>query len=175
MIMRPRLRKLMLTVHIASSVGLLGAVVVFLVLAVIGLTSADAEMVRAAYVAMAVIAWVVIVPLAFASLLVGIVESLGTRWGLFRHYWILAKLALTALVIVVLLIQMRGISTVAGAAAATALSSADLRDVRFSFVLHAGGGLLVLLLPIGLSVFKPRGRTGYGRRKLTERRMAAQP
>jgi hypothetical protein len=173
--MRPGLRKFMLTVHIASSVGLLGAVAVFLVLAVIGLTSEDGEMVRAAYVAMGVTAWVVIVPLAFASLLIGVVESLGTRWGLFRHYWILAKLVLTALVIVVLLIQMRGISTVAGAAAATAMSSADLREARLSFVLHAGGGLLVLLLPLALSVYKPRGRTPYGRRRLTERRLAAQP
>jgi hypothetical protein len=175
MIMRPRLRKLMLTVHVASSVGLLGAVAVFLVLAVIGLTSQDAEMTRAAYVAMAVTAWVVIVPLAFASLLIGIVESLGTRWGLFRHYWILAKLVLTALAIVVLLVQMRGISTVAGVAAAATLSSADLREVRLSFVLHAGGGLLVLLLPLALSVYKPRGRTRYGHRKLKERRLVAQP
>jgi hypothetical protein len=175
MIMRPRLRKFMLTVHIASSVGLLGAVAVFLVLAVIGLTSEDGEMVRAAYVAMGVTAWVVIVPLAFASLLIGIVESLGTRWGLFRHYWILAKLVLTALVVVVLLVQMRGINTVAGVAAATTLSSADLREVRLSFVLHAGGGLLVLLLPLGLSVYKPRGRTRYGQRKLKERRLVAQP
>jgi hypothetical protein len=173
MIMRPRLRKFMLTVHVASSVGLLGAVVVFLVLAGIGLTSQDAEMVRAAYIAMALTAWVVIVPLAFASLLIGIVESLGTRWGLFRHYWILAKLVLTALAVIVLLIQMRGISTVAGVAAGTALSSADLREVRLSFVLHAGGGLLVLLLPMGLSVYKPRGRTAYGRRKLREQRMVS--
>jgi hypothetical protein len=164
----------MLTVHVASSVGLLGAVAVFLVLAVVGLTSEDAQIVRAAYIAMALTAWVVVVPLAFASLLIGIVESLGTRWGLFRHYWILAKLVLTVLAIVILLLQMAGISTVAGVAEATALSSADLHKARLSFVAHAGGGLLVLLLPLGLSVYKPRGRTAYGRRKLREQRMVSQ-
>ncbi len=132
-------------------------------------------MVRAAYVAMALTAWFVIVPLAFASLLIGIVESLGTRWGLFRHYWIVAKLVLTVLATIVLLLQMSGISYVAGVAAETTLSSADLREARMSFVAHAGGGLLVLLLPMALSVYKPRGRTRYGRRKLHEQRTALAP
>jgi hypothetical protein len=175
MIMRPRLRKFMLTVHVASSVGLLGAVTVFLVLAVTGLTSQDSQTVRAVYVAMALTAWFVIVPLAFASLLIGIVESLGTRWGLFRHYWVLAKLLLTALATIVLLLQMGGVSYLAGVVATTTLASADLREARLSFVAHAGGGLLVLLLPMALSVYKPRGRTSYGRRKLTEQRLTAQP
>jgi hypothetical protein len=66
MIMTPRLRKFVLTAHVTSSVGWLGAVAVFLALAVIGLTSQDAETVRAVYLVMEPAAWFVLAPLAFA-------------------------------------------------------------------------------------------------------------
>jgi hypothetical protein len=82
----PSIRKLLLTAHITLSVGWFGAVAAFLALAIVGLTSRDAEMVRIAYAAMELTARFVIVPLAFASLLSGIVQSMGTPWGLFRHY-----------------------------------------------------------------------------------------
>lgn len=170
--MTPRLRKFMLTAHVTSSVGLLGAVAGFLVLAIAGLTSQDEQLVRAAYLAMALIARFVIVPLAFTALLIGLVQSLGTKWGLFRHYWVLAKLVLTVLATIVLLLQMELIRYMADVAADTTLSGADLYEARISLVAHAGGGLLVLLMPMALSAYKPRGRTRYGWRKLNERRTA---
>ena len=175
MTMTPRLRKFALTAHVTSSVGWLGAVVAFLPLAVVGLTSQDAQMVRGAYLAMELTAWVVIVPLAFASLLTGIVQSMGTKWGLFRHYWVLVKLLLTILVTIVLLLQMEGISYIAGVAAETTLSSADLRGLRIQLVVHAAVGLLVLLVPAALSVYKPRGMTRYGWRKQHEQRTVLVP
>ena len=107
---------------------------------------------------MELIAWTVIVPLAFASLLTGLIQSL-TVWGLFQHYRVLAKLMLTVLVLIVLLLQMGLIGSVARTAAETALSATDLREERMSLVAHAGGGLLVLLLPMALSIYKPRGMT----------------
>ena len=79
------LRKLTLTVHVGSSVGLLGAVTAFFALSIAGLTSADVQVVRSSYLAMDLIARLVILPLAFASLFIGSVESLGTQWGLVRH------------------------------------------------------------------------------------------
>src|SRR5881394_1963475 len=97
MTMTPRLGALALTAHLTVSVGWLGAVAGFLALAVSGLTSQDPQMVRAAYLAMELITWFVIVPLAFASLLTGLVVSLGTTWGMFRHYWVVSKLAITVL------------------------------------------------------------------------------
>ena len=83
MTMPPRLRKFALTLHVTSSVGLLGAIGAFLVLAVSGLTSQNVQTVCAVYPAMQLIARFVVVPLAFASLLTGFIQSLGTRWGLF--------------------------------------------------------------------------------------------
>jgi hypothetical protein len=112
MTMTPNLRKLVLTAHIASSVGWLGAVASFLALAVAGLISRDAQIVRATYLAMELTAWFVIVPLSFASPLTGIVQSLGTTWGLFRHYWVLIKFLMTIPCTVVLLLHMQPISFV---------------------------------------------------------------
>ena len=163
-----RLRKLVLAAHVASSVGFLGAVVVFLALAVAGLCSQNMQAVSAAYLAMGLIARSVIVPLSFAALVTGLVQSLGTSWGLLRHYWALAKLLLTVLTIIVLLLQLDGIEYMAGVAAKTRLSAADLVGLRRSLGLHAAGGLLVLLLTTTLSVYKPRGMTPYGWRKQQE-------
>lgn len=159
--MTPRLSKFALTAHIACSVGWLGALAGWLALAIAGLTSQDAQLVRAADLAMELTARFVIVPLAFASLLTGIVQSLGTPWGLFRHYWIVAKLLLTVFATIVLLLKTEQISRVAAAT----LAGPELRQTRIGLAVHAGGGLLVLLVITALSVFKPWGRTRYGRRK----------
>ncbi|MEX0851830.1 MAG: hypothetical protein WD036_00900 [Bauldia sp.] len=176
MMLTPGLRKFVLTAHVISSVGFLGAVAGFLVLAVAGLASQDAQTVRAAYLAMELIAWFVIVPLAFTSLVIGIVQSLTSQWGLFRYWWVLAKLVLTVLTVTVLLLQLEPIGYVARAAAEGTLSSADLRGLRTSFVWpHGTGGLLVLFLTTTLSVYKPRGMTRYGWGKQHEQRPLSQP
>ena len=98
MTMAPGLRKLALTAHIASSVGWLGAIAGFLALAITGLTTTDALTVRVAYLAMDWIGWYVLVPLSFASLLTGLVLSLGTEWGLVRHYWVIATVLILSLI-----------------------------------------------------------------------------
>lgn len=172
MTMTPGLRKFALTVHVTSSVGWLGAVAGFLALVVAALTSQDAQTVRAAWIAMELTGWFAIVPLALASLLTGLVMSLGTPWGLFRHYWVLFKLLLTILATIVLLLNMQTVSFLAGVAVET--DSAVLGGLRGE-LLHAGGGLLVLLVITILSVYKPRGMTPYGWRKQLEQRKVSQP
>jgi hypothetical protein len=166
--MTPRLRKLALTAHVTCSVGWLGAVVAYLALAIAGLTRQDAQVVRAAYLAMELIGWFVIVPCSLAALLTGLVQSLGTEWGLFRHYWILVKLLLTLGGTLILLVHMRRVSHMAGIAVDTTLTSADFGLLRVQLVVHAGGGLVVLLAATALSVYKPWGRTRYGRRQQHE-------
>jgi hypothetical protein len=156
-------RKFALTAHVTSSVGLLGSIAAFLALAVAGLTSENALMVRGAYPAMELIARFVIVPLALASLLTGLIQSLGTPWGLIRHYWVVVKLLLTVFATVVLLVKMELIGYAARLAAETSLSRADLRAAGLQLVVHAAAGLLVLLVPAVLSVYKPPGPTRYGR------------
>jgi hypothetical protein len=168
MTMAPRLRKFSLTAHVISSVGLLGAIAGFLALAIAGLTSQNDQMVRAAYLAMELIARFVIVALAFASLLTGLIQSVGAQWGLFRHYWVVVKFLRTVFATIILLAKMELIGYAARLSAETTLSRADLRAAGIQLVIHASGGLLVLLVPAVLSMYKPPGMTKYGWRKQYE-------
>ena len=161
----PALRKLTFTTHVTTSVGWIGAVLVFLTMAAIGLSSQDERIVRGAYLVMAPAAWFVLVPLAHASLLSGIVLSLGTPWGLFRHYWVLVKLLLTLFAITILFLE---VPTVRGMAMLAA-STADPRTLPGSLP-HSIGAIVVLLVIAVLSIYKPKGVTRYGWRKQQEHR-----
>jgi ABC-type thiamin/hydroxymethylpyrimidine transport system permease subunit len=105
--MTSSLRKFALTAHITFSVGWLGAVVAYLILAIVGLASHDVSLVRAAYLSLEWIGWFVIVPFSLPTLLTGLVQSLGTQWGLFRHHGILVKFLLTTSATVGLLRHMQ--------------------------------------------------------------------
>jgi hypothetical protein len=173
MTMSPRLRKFALTAHVTASVGWLGAVAGFLALAIAGLTSQDAQMVRAAYLAMDLITACVIVPLAFAALLTGIISALGTKWGVFRYYWVVVKLLITMLSIIVLLVHTQPIRLLASVVAKTTVFSADLLGPQIQMVVASGATLVVLLVLIGLSIYKPPGMTPYGWRKQRAQRTGA--
>jgi hypothetical protein len=165
------LRRLVLTAHVASSAGWLGAVAAFLALVVAGSTSQDAATVLAAYLAMALTVSSVIVPFAFASLLTGAIQGLGTPWGLLRHYWIVAKLLITVLANLLLLVHLQPIQRVAGVAAETTRSGAELLDVASGVTLvEVGAALLALLAATTLAVYEPWGMTPHGQRRRDKRR-----
>lgn len=159
-------RKLALTTHVTASVGWLGSIAAFLALALGGLTSNDALIVRSAYIAMEFVTWFVIVPLSIASLVTGLVQSLGTAWGLFRHYWVVAKLALTVVATAILLVHTQPIDAVASVALQGPLDAGDLRPLRTQLVADAIAALFALLAATTLSVYKPWGLTAYGQRQL---------
>lgn len=163
--MTPGLRKLALTVHVTASVGLLGAIAAFLALSVAGLAGDETPTARAAYPAMALIARLVVTPLALAALVSGLIQSLGTAWGLFRHYWVLIKLLMTLFATTILLVKLDLIDQAAHLASETIPPSADLRAVGIQLLVHAAGGLLLLLVPAVLSIYKPQGLTRYGARR----------
>jgi len=163
--MTTRGRKVALTAHVTSSVGWLGAVAGFLALAIAGAASQDARIVPAAYLAMDLTYWYVIVPLGIASLLTGLVSSLGTDWGLFRHYWVLVKLLLTIPLTILLLVHTQPVSYMAREGVQRTLSGDDLGGLRIQLAAYAGAALLVLLVATALSVYRPRGMTGYGARR----------
>ncbi len=173
--MRPTLRKLALTAHVVFSVGWLGAVAGVLVLGVAGVTSADDRTVSAAYLGTALIWRFVIIPFSLAALLTGLVQALGTQWGLFRHYWVLAKFLMSLGAIILLLVHTGSLLPTLSVTAAEASSNAHSSSAhvgtlppRIHLLIAAGGTLLVLLATTTLSVFKPGGMTRYGRRKLHE-------
>jgi hypothetical protein len=173
MTMPPRLRKLVLAIHLTFSVGWFGAVVAYLVLDMTVASSQDARLVRAAWMAMGLVTSSAIVPLALASLLTGLVTSLGTKWGLFRHWWVLISFLLTVFATLVLLSETGLIRRMADVAADPTTSDAEVVALP-STLLHSAGGLLVLLVIQVLNVYKPQGLTPYGWRKQEEQRLALQ-
>ena len=154
----------MLVVHVAFSVGWLGAVATSLALGVIGLT-ADGELVRAVYLTLEPLGWYVLIPLSLASLLTGLVHAFGTAWGLFRHYWVSIKLLMNLFATGVLLLYMQTLAYLADRAEASATTG--LADP--SPVLHSAAAVVLLLVATALSIYKPRGMTGYGQRKQARR------
>lgn len=160
--MTPRVRRLSLTAHVATSVGWVGAVVTVVAIAAVGLTGADATTVRGAYLVMDPVARFVLVPLALLSLATGVVQSLGTGWGLLRHHWVVVKLAITVLATAVLLLYLRTFAAMADAAADPAAGLDDVRNP--SPLVHAGLAVVSLLVATVLGVYKPRGLTRLGRR-----------
>ena len=164
--MGPRARKLQLTVHVSLSVGWLGSVAAFLALAVAALRSSDPDLVRGAYLAMDVTGWWVLLPLSVACLLTGVVQSLGTHWGLVRHYWVLVTLVINVVATAVLVMFMATLGELTDRLRSPGVTDAAVLELRDpSPVLHAVGALLVLLFATGLSVSKPRGQTRYGQRR----------
>lgn len=162
--MTPRLRKLTLTAHVTFSVGWLGAVVAYLAPAIVGLTSSDLHVIRSCHLVMAMMGWYVLVPLALGALLTGLIQSLFTEWGLVRHYWIATKLALSLVGVVILFAHMRGsVSRLAGMTP-EALATANSGHLKVHLVVHAVGGLVILLVATTLSIFKPWGKTRFGKR-----------
>jgi hypothetical protein len=155
----PSTRQLLLLTHISTSVGLVGAVAGFLVLAVAGL--GGSALGQTVYPAMDLITQYLIVPLAVIALTLGTLQSLLTPWGLIRHYWVLIKLVLTVLVVVVLWLQLTNIRLLASLPSEVLLS-AEWATSKFSMVLHSGAGLIVLLGATILSVYKPVGLTRFG-------------
>jgi hypothetical protein len=168
MILTPRLRKAAYLAHVTFSVGWLGAVAAYLALAWSGLKGKDADLARSVYLSMELLGWSVIVPLSLAALLSGLVQSLGTEWGLFRHYWITVKFLLSSVGSIILLIHMKAVGQMAGFARTNSLSIGDVGDLRISLVVHAVGGILLLVTATAISVYKPWGMTPYGRRKKAE-------
>ena len=122
---------------------------------------------------MDVTGWFVLVPLALASFGTGVVQAVGTTWGLLRHYWVLFKLLINLFAIVVLLLYTQELGHLARIAAETP-ATADLAALRTpSVVLHAGAALVLLLVATTLSIYKPQGRTPF-RLGRNERSSAAQ-
>jgi hypothetical protein len=170
MTMTPGLRKFALNVHITCSVGWIGGVITYLTLGIAAVTSRDAGTIRAAWTAMELIGWFALIPLSFASLITGLAMSLGTKWGLFLHYWTLISLVLTVFATVVLVLHMPNVSFLTDVA--QEVEGARLEALGGD-LFHPGLGLVVLLVIQVLNVYKPRGMTRYGWWKQHEQRMVS--
>ena len=166
--MSPPLRKLALTAHVTFSVGWMGSVAAFLALSIVGRTSHSSDVVRGVYLATNLVGQAVILPMSLGALLTGLVEGLGTRWGLFKYRWVITKLVLSFTATLLLILHQ--FTAVAGAAKRAlalpvgAWPDAGLGALQTQLVVDASLAILVLLVTTTLSIYKPWGQSAYGRR-----------
>ena len=145
----PRLRRTVLTVHIATSVGLLGDVAAVLALNVRAATTDDPQLAHATYELLEMFSCLFGIPLSIAARASGIVLGLGTKWGVVRHRWVVVKLGLLVSVILV------GALLLGPGTAAMRTGEGGRETV---LIVGSAYDVLVLALATGLSVFKPRMR-----------------
>ena len=146
----PRWRKAVLTVHVVTAVGWLGVDLTLLALGVGGLTGADPEVV---YPAQSLVGRMLFAPLSVLVWLVGVVNAVGTPWGLFRHRWVLVKLLLTTAMLGLVLFLLLPALTEAGDLAG------DLpRRDRVTMVVAPSVSSSLLVFATVLSTYKPWGR-----------------
>ena len=160
--MKPVVRKLALSAHLTSSLGWIGTVIAYLGLGVAAVSTEDVGTIRAAWIAMELIGWYLIVPLAVTSLITGLLMALGTKWGLFRHYWVLISFFLTLLSTGILVLHM---PTVTATVAVVRQAEGPALEALGGDLLHPGIGLMILLVVQILNIYKPQGMTRYGWRK----------
>ena len=127
-------------------------------------SSQDPQLSRAAYLGMNLTTWFVILPLAAASLVSGMICSLGTALGLFRYYWVVMKLSISLFSSMVLVIHLQPIERLAVAAHGGALGS-NLHQAQLMIVVASAVAVAVFALLTALSVYRPRGLTPYGARR----------
>lgn len=151
------MRRFVLVTHVTSSVGWTGAVAAFLVLSVAGLISNDEQLVRSCFVAMDLIGRYSIVPMSLAAIATGIVQSVGTQWGLFRHYWIVAKFVLSISATAFLLLHQYTAVAAAARLASRAAPLAELERFGRQLTFDAGLAVAVLVAATVLSIYKPWG------------------
>lgn len=171
--MSPRVRKAVLVSHVVAAVGWLGLDLGLLALGITGLTTGDPETLRAAYLAMDVLGDVLLIPISLAALLTGLIAALGTQWGLARYYWVLAKLVLTVAAGLASTFALRGHIEEAARQVSglppDAVLSVDLGRVALTLVTAPTVALAVYTAATVLSIYKPWGRTPYGRRRSASR------
>ena len=154
----PPWRKLLLTLHVATAVSVLGTDLVLLVLGISSVRGADPQTI---YPAAQLVATWLLAPLALVALGTGVLLGLLTQWGLLRYWWVTIKLALTAIltaVILFVLVPRLGVA----ADAATALNPRPFTEAeRLPLVVAPAAGVTFLILIVGLASYKPPWRLRY--------------
>jgi hypothetical protein len=155
----PFLRKLVLTIHIMVSVGLLGDSAGYLAVAIRGAISSDPLIARSAYQMLPMFAFVFGIPLSFAALLTGLLLGLGTKWRVFRYPWVTTKLCLILSVIAVGALVLNGGMN-------AMLSGSGGAEERL--ITGAAYDVVALMTATTLGVFKPGGRWASKRGQVIE-------
>ncbi len=156
-------RRWLLSTHILTSAGWLGASLCFLVLSIVAANARDENTLHAAYTTMNLLDRTLVRPLAVSTAVTGVLLSVLTQWGLFKFHWVVAKEVLTALSIGLGIILMNGAMETAISMISTgglnALGEAAFSTNANAWLIGVVFQVVALLLSIILSVFKPGRQT----------------
>ncbi|RKN53103.1 hypothetical protein D7193_25315 [Micromonospora costi] len=153
-------RKVWLTLHVGIGVGWLGVATGMLVLAIVGASADSHEMQHGAYLLLHRFDLLLAIPSAFATIVTGVVVSLGTPWGLITHKWVLAKLVIALALPFLASFEGPWIEELEARSADGVIETGTT-----GLLLTGAMGLFTVLLwtAVVLSVFKPGGRTPWAR------------
>jgi hypothetical protein len=163
----PATFKLLLTTHVIVSVGWLGVVIAKIVLKIIAMTTSDPASFDALVFAAGRLSFA-FPPLAIATIVTGVLLSIGTKWGLIQHYWVATKIVLTFGVIITAVQLGTRIpqprSQVVDNSRFLGLPASPMALLFALTIAH----LVMLMIATILSTHKPWGKTWFGRRKAVQ-------
>jgi uncharacterized membrane protein len=161
--LKRRARKTVLAAHVIVASCWLGAVTANLFLGISAAATGRVDLADAYYVVMDRLVNNLMPAAAIATLATGLLLAFRTKWGLLRHYWVLAKLALAIATVVVGVAVIDGAiqDTIAARAAARSATASDLLLPAIAFT------PAMLAIATTLAIAKPWGRTGRGRGRTT--------
>ena len=167
MIARPRRltrgrHRVLVTLHVALSVGWLGASMVMLTLSIAARVSQPDTHASSAYWAMRLLADVLLIPLSLSVILIGVLVAATTPWGLLRYRWVLVKLIATCVAVLLSLLALPAITQIAYQDA-TRHAVAAARDAGTRLIIAGSVSVALYLSLTAISIFKPWGRTARGR------------
>ncbi|AKU15151.1 hypothetical protein [Luteipulveratus mongoliensis] len=157
-----RSRRTLLVLHLLSVATWIGVDVMVAVFVGVSLTSDDPSTVGLCFQALAYVVWPMLTA-ALATLVTGVLLGWGSAYGVVKHKWVLTKLVINLVLSTLILIALmpgldelaqRGADLVAGRT--QDMSAGDL-------VYPPIVSLTSLSFAVVLSVFKPWGRTRWGR------------
>ncbi|MGP3926134.1 2Fe-2S iron-sulfur cluster-binding protein [Streptomyces sp. 8N616] len=160
-----RARKVWLMLHIGFSVSWLGLSLAMAVMSVVGLTADDHGTRRTAYDIMHLFDLTLVIPSMALALITGVVVSVGTPWGLIRHWWVLLKFVIAlSLPLFAAFFEHKWIKELQALEPSQEPGGTGLALVVCLVVFT-----VLLWTAVFLSVFKPGGRTRWGRRAAAAR------
>lgn len=171
----PKWRKMVLLLHVVSAVGWLGLHIGNVTFAITGLVTDDPVTQRTVFRAVDLLGGMLLIPISLLAFTTGVVLALGTRWGLVRHWWVLTKFVLTLIPVILIPVSLlpgyRDLAELVNEAPAGQV--VDTGTSGPSLVIAAIVSTSMYLTSVTLSVFKPWGRTKWGKRRLARPTRAA--
>lgn len=153
-------RRATLVVHVAASAGWLGLTLGLVALAAAAITTDSAPTIEASVRSMKVFTDWLVLPLAFLTLLSGVLLSLGTPWGLAQHRWVYTKFWLTLVTVTASTFALRPGVNDAAATVSAGEQLASSTDLIAGPIVSMSAYLFMMVI----SVLKPWGLTRRGRR-----------